>query len=403
MKELIRIPNRTWLVSTALVLSAIANGQAQPAPTRAAPVDLTKRQEAAARSISQAETMGVEVRIKDIARFRGIRSNQLLGYGLVVGLEGTGDTKNTPFTQTLLANAMKSFGTIVDISQLKVKNVAVVAVTAELPPFANPGNTIDISVQSLGDAKSLQGGTLLQAPLYAAGNREIAYAVGQGPISIGGFNASAGGSSVQKNHLNVGRIPSGGIVETAVPTKTVFDGKLFLELDDADLTTATRIAEKLEKSFPAFQPRALSGGTIELTLPAGKSAVEAMSEIETAKVHADVPAVVVINERTGTIIVGGNVRIGPAMIAKGSLQVTIRQFNDVAMPAPFTTASPTLVQNTEVTADEEKAQVAMIPGSATVADLARIFHKLRVSPSDVISILQGLQDQGALKARIKVQ
>ncbi len=397
------IPYRSLVAAGAILLAAISSAQSKPAPAKGDSAELAKGLAAEAKRLSQLESQGVEVRIKDIARFRGVRSNQLLGYGLVVGLEGTGDTKNTPFTQTLLANAMKSFGTIVDIGQLKVKNVAVVAVTAELPPFSNPGNTIDISVQSLGDAKSLQGGTLLQAPLYAAGNRESAYAVAQGPISIGGFNASAGGSSVQKNHLNVGRIPSGGIVEMGVPTKTVFDGKLFLELDDADLTTATRIADKLEKAFPSYQPKALSAGTIELTLPAGRSAVEAMAEIESAKVFADVPAVVVINERTGTIIVGGNVRIGPAMIAKGSLQVTIRQFNDVAMPAPFTTASPASVQNTEVTAAEDKAQVAMIPGSATVADLARIFHKLRVSPSDIISILQGLQDQGALKARIKVQ
>lgn len=400
--------NRLRISFTILLagLAVLAGAQAKPPakPTGSSPViDLTKRQDTEARRLAQAESQGVEVRIKDIARFRGIRSNQLLGYGLVVGLEGTGDTKNTPFTQTLLANAMKSLGTIVDATQLKVKNVAVVAITSELPPFANPGNPIDVAVQSIGDAKSLQGGTLLQAPLYSAASRDVVYAVAQGPISIGGFNASAGGSSVQKNHLNAGRIPGGAIVETAVPTKTVFDGKLFLELDDADLTTASRIAEKLAQAFPSYLPRPLSGGTIELTLPGDKSPVDAMSEIESAKVFADVPAVVVINERTGTIVVGGNVRIGPAMIAKGSLQVTVKQFNDIAMPAPFTNAQPVPVQNTEVTAEEDKAQVAMIPGSATVADLARIFHRLHVSPTDIISILQALQEQGALKARIKIQ
>lgn len=356
-----------------------------------------------AQQIASAETQGIEVRIKDIARFRGIRGNQLLGYGLVVGLEGTGDTKNTPFTQTLLANAMKSLGTIVDINQLKVKNVAVVAITAELPPFASPGNRIDITVQSIGDAKSLQGGTLLQAPLYAAASKEVVYAVAQGPISIGGFNASSGGNSVQKNHLNVGRIPDGGFVETGVPTKTVFEGKMYLELDDADLTTAHRIAEKLGQAYPQLAPRAVTAGTIELSLPEGMSPVEAMSEIEMAKVKADIPAVVVINERTGTIVVGGNVRIGPAMVAKGSLHVRIEKDQFANMPNPLTTAKPVVTEQTRVDAAEETAQVALIGPTATVADLARIFQKLKVSPTDIIAILQALQEQGALKARIKIQ
>jgi flagellar P-ring protein precursor FlgI len=387
----------------ALLAFAASAAPAQEAAGAKNQTAALNQQAAIGKGIAEAEQRGVEVRIKDIARFRGIRNNQLLGYGLVVGLEGTGDTKNTPFTQTLLANAMKDLGTVVDATQLKVRNVAVVAITAELPPFSSPGNQIDVTVQSIGDAKSLQGGTLLQAPLYAAVSRDVVYAVAQGPISIGGFNASAGGNSVQKNHLNVGRIPSGAIVETSVPTKTVFDGKMYLELDEADLTTSSRIAEKLGSIFPQFQPQPLTAGTIELTLPPGVSPVQAMSEIEMAKVFADVPAVVVINERTGTIVVGGNVRIGPAMIAKGSLNVTIEEFRDVAMPNPFTLARPVPITNNRVDAKEETAQVALIGSAATVADLAKIFHKLRVSPTDIIAILQALQDQGALKARIKVQ
>lgn len=403
MTKSTRKPNLLAWTALALIASPGAYPQ-DPSMTPANPGGNNQKDERAiAKGVAQAEEKGVEVRIKDIARFRGIRGNQLLGYGLVVGLEGTGDTKNTPFTQTLLANAMKNLGTVVDPLQLKVKNVAVVAITAELPPFASPGNLIDATVQSIGDAKSLQGGTLLQAPLYAAASRDTAFAVAQGPVSIGGFNASAGGSSVQKNHLNVGRIPGGGIVEMSVPTKTVFDGKMYLELDEADLTTSSRIAEKLAKDFPSFDPRPLTAGTIELTLPLGMSPVQAMSEIEMAKVFADVPAVVVINERTGTIVVGGNVKIGPAMIAKGSLQVTIEEFRDVAMPNPFTLAPPVPIVNNRVDAQETAAQVALIGPSATVADLAKIFHKLKVSPTDIIAILQALQEQGALKARIKVQ
>lgn len=352
--------------------------------------------------IKQSEEKGVEVRIKDIARFRGVRGNQLLGYGLVVGLDGSGDTKNTPFTQTLLANAMKFAGTVVDPAQLKVKNVAVVAITAELPPFAMPGNTLDITVQSIGDAKSLQGGTLLQAPLYAA-TRDTVYAVAQGPISIGGFNVGTGGNTVQKNHTTVGRIPSGGIVENMVQTKTVFEGKMYLELDDADLTTAQRIAEKLQKARPQYQASAVTPGTIELKLPEGASSIQAMSDIELLTVFADIPAVVVINERTGTIVAGGNIRIGPTMIAKGSLNVTITTQLEVSQPAPFSKGQTTVVPQTQVNAGEDQAQVVVTPPITTVADLARLFQTLRVSPTDIIAILQGLQQQGALKARIKIQ
>lgn len=354
-------------------------------------------------SIIDAEKNGIEVRIKDIARFRGVRSNQLLGYGLVVGLEGTGDTKNTPFTQTLLANAMKFAGTAVDPNFLKVKNVAVVAITAELPPFSTPGNRIDVTVQSIGDAKSLQGGTLLQAPLYAANSKDVVYAAAQGSVSIGGFNVGSGGNSVQKNHSTVGRIPSGAFVETAVSTQTVFDGKLFLELDEADLTTSKRVAEKIASVWPEYLPRSLTAGTIELNLPPDRLPIESMSEIELLTVRADTAALVVINERTGTIVVGGNVRLGPAVVAKGSLNVRIETDLLVSQPAPFSKGETAVVPQTRVDAREDQAQVALIAPTATVADLAKLFQALRVSPTDIIAILQALQEQGSLKARIKVQ
>lgn len=346
---------------------------------------------------------GISVRIKDIARFRGIRSNQLLGYGLVVGLEGTGDTKSTPFTQTLLANAMKAMGTTVDPETLKIKNVAVVAITSELPPFSAPGNSIDVTVQSIGDAKSLQGGTLLQSPLYAANSKETVYAVAQGSISIGGFQAGANGSSVQKNQLNVGRIPAGAIVENAAPTKFVFDNKMFLELDDADLTTANRMAQEINKTFPEFRAEALNGGTIQIVVPSGTPPISAMSRIEMTNVHADIPATVVINERTGTIVVGGNIKLGPALVAKGSLTVRIDTIPFVSQPAPFSQGTTVSGQASEVNATEDTAQVALMTETATVADMARLFHTLKVSPSDIIAILQALRDQGALKARIKIQ
>ncbi len=348
------------------------------------------------------EKDGVEVRIKDIAKFRGIRSNQLQGIGLVVGLEGTGDTKSTPFTQTLLANALKNWGTQVDPNALKVRNVAVVTITAELPPFAVPGNDIDVTVQSIGDAKSLQGGTLLQAPLYAANSKENVYAVAQGSISIGGFNVGSGGNTVQKNHSTVGRIPEGAIVEMPSPTKFVFDGKLFLELDTQDLTTAQRVATKLSATLPGFVARPLNGGTVEVTLPAGKTPIEAMSDIELTTVFADVPAVVVINERTGTITLGGNVKIGPAVVIKGSLNIRIVKDPVISQPNPFSLGHTVVTEQTTVTAEEDKAQVAIMGPITTVFDIAKLFQALKVTPRDAIAILQDLQTQGALKARIKV-
>lgn len=355
------------------------------------------------RNAIDAERMGVEVRVKDIARFRGVRSNQIHGYGLVVGLEGSGDSKKTPFTATLMANALKDFGTIVDPAQFNAKNIAAVSITAELPPYATPGNTIDVTVQSIGDAKSLQGGFLLQAPLFGASDKTKAFAVAQGAVSIGGFNVSSGGSSVQKNHVNVGRIPDGAIVESTVPYQVIFEGKLFLELQAGDITTAARLADALTEKFPQCLPTAVDGGTVQITLPPGENPMTLMSQIEQCTVMSDTPAVVVINERTGTIIIGGNVRIGPAVIAQGSLQVIIDKENFVSQPPPLSGGSTVTGSNTAVAAQEDTAQVALVGPSATVADLARIFQTLKVTPRDIIAILQGLRQQGALKARIEVQ
>ncbi len=391
------------MIATMLLAGALGSAQTQTAaPGKAGGQSAADRDRL--QRLAEAEREGIEVRIKDVARFRGVRPNQLRGFGLVIGLEGTGDTKKTPFTQQLLANALRDFGTAVDPSQMNLKNIAAVAVTCELPPFASPGNTVDVTVQSIGDAKSLQGGYLLQTPLYGAADKTKAYVVAQGPISIGGFNVSAGGNSVQKNHVNVGRIPGGGIVEASAPTQLVFGGSLFLEMDDADFTTARRIADRLSEAKPEYQPVALTGGTVQLRLPEGKNPVDAIAEIEGLTVKVDIPAVVVINERTGTVVVGGNVRVGPAVVAKGSLQVRIQEQTIVSQPdTPLAGGTTVVTSQTNVTAEEDKTQVAMVAPNATVADLARIFQELRLSAQDIIAILQDLKAQGALKARIKVQ
>lgn len=393
------------LAATAMLLIG-AHGQNDPGSTQRDAKEVRAERQDALRRMKEAnrvEKEGVEVRIKDIARFRGVRKNQISGFGLVVGLEGTGDSKKTPFTASLLANALKDFGTSVDAAQFQAKNIAAVTITAELPPYATPGNTIDVTVQSIGDAKSLQGGFLLQAPLYGQADKTKAVAVAQGAISIGGFNASSGGASVQKNHVNVGRVPDGAIVQLAVPYQVVFGDKLFLELDKGDITTAKRISIALAERFPSYSPVAIDGGTIQLSVPSDSTPMEVMSNVEQTTVLSDVEAVVVINERTGTIVLGGNVRLGPAVVAQGGLQVIIDSYLMISQPEPFSQGQTVKDEQKFVNVTEDEAKVALVGPSATVSDLARIFQALKVTPRDMIAILQALKQQGALKARIEVQ
>lgn len=350
----------------------------------------------------RSEQEGIDVRIKDIARFKGVRSNQLQGIGLVVGLNGTGDSQNSPATIQMLANALND-KTMLNVAQLQPKNVALVAVTAELPPFAVPGNRIDVTVTSMTDATSLQGGLLLRTPLYGPDQSGPAYVVAMGPVSIGGFNVQRAGSSVQKNHPTTGRLPEMGIVEHAVPTQLVFDGKMYLDLQQEDFTTANRMAEQISREYPEFNATAINGGTVQVSLPPGVSDVQAMSEIEEIHFLADTPATVVIDENTGTIVMGGNVRIGPAVVAKGSLTVKIQQDVVVSQPLPFTNGTTQSNPVANVQANEEDAHVTAMGPTTSVADLATIFGALKVSATDIIAILEALRDQGALKATLKIQ
>jgi flagellar P-ring protein precursor FlgI len=380
-------------------------------PVKAAPVvtsspvqERQRRQQAEIRKqlIARAEDQGVEVRVKDIAHFKGVVSNQLESIGLVVGLNGTGDTQNTPFTAQLLANAMND-KTFINAAQLNPKNVAVVFITAELPPFALPGNRIDVNVQSTGDATSLQGGYLLRTPLYGVQDRKTAYVVAMGPVSIGGFNVSKSGSSVQKNHTTTGVLPEMGIVVEGVKTQLVFNNKMTLQLNREDFTTAQRLAEQVNSEHAEYEATAISGGEVELTLPLGKNPVQAMSEIEAVHFFADTPATVVISENTGTVVMGGNVRIGPAVVAKGSLTVRIAQDNMISQPSPYSQGVTAAVSNAKVQAAEETAQVTEMGPTSSVSDLAIIFAALKVSATDIIAILEALQKQGALKATIITQ
>lgn len=387
---------------TRSLLALLAISLAGMAFSQVAPPDRNKLDQERRQLIADAERNGIEVRIKDVARFRGVRANQLQGIGLVVGLTNTGDTKNTPFTANLLANAMKD-KTIIDPKQLKAKNVAVVFVTSELPAFASPGNRADVTVTSAGDATSLQGGYLLRTPLYGPVDTEKAYMVAMGPVSIGGFNVGSNGSLIQKNHTTVGRLTSGGIVEQSVATEVVFDNKMYLELEDADFTTAQRIAAKLNETNPSYVAQALDGGTIQMAMLPGRTQVQQMAEIETLRFFSDTAATIVINENTGTIVMGGNVKIGPAVVAKGSLTIRVDQELLISQPLPFSDGQTVVANQAYLGAKESRAQVTMMGPTTTVADLSRIFQALKISAQDMIAILQALKAQGALKARIKTQ
>ncbi|HWA82754.1 MAG TPA: flagellar basal body P-ring protein FlgI, partial [Fimbriimonadaceae bacterium] len=305
-----------------------AKGGKQPAKPQNGPPPMTMEEKEAQRKVDDiinAEKNGIEARIKGIAHFRGIRSNQLMGTGLVVGLAGTGDTKKSVITQQIIANMFKEFGIKLDPAQLDLKNIAAVMVTADLPPFATNGQMLDVQVQSIGDAKSLVGGTLLQTALYAAGDQSTVYVSAQGSLNVGGFDVSAGGSSAKKGFVTAGRVPEGGIVERGAPTKLVWDGKIYLDLNQPDLTTAMRVASKINENYPKLNATAINGGTIEMTPPPDLPPMEAMSRVEELWVFADTQETIVINEKTGTIVIGGNVRVGPAAIVQGSLNVRIDQ------------------------------------------------------------------------------
>jgi flagellar P-ring protein precursor FlgI len=364
--------------------------------------DARRREGAKLQRIVRSEAEGIDVRVKDVAHFKGVTGNQLQNIGLVVGLNGTGDTQNSPFAAQLLASLLQDETTLG--TQINPKNIAVVTVTAEMPPFSSPGNRIDVNVQSMGDATSLQGGTLLRTPLYGPeGRKGPVFVVAMGPVSIGGFNVSRAGSSVQKNHTTSGRLPEMGIVMRGIDTTLVFNGKMYLELNQQDFTTCQRLADQVNREHSEYQAMPLDAGTIELSLPQGVSQVQAMSEIEAVHFSADTPATVVISENTGTVVMGGNVRISPAVVAKGSLTVRIAENLIISQPSPLSGGQTVVGSQANVNVKEDPAQITEMGPTSSVADLAMIFGALKISATDIIAILEALRDQGALKATLIIQ
>jgi flagellar P-ring protein precursor FlgI len=354
---------------------------------------------------SAAVSAGGDVRIKDVARVVGVRDNNLYGYGLVIGLNGTGDRSgSSPFTPQSVASMLQRLGIAVPPLALNGKNVASVMVTAKLPPFTRPGSTLDVTVSSLGDATTLQGGTLLLTPLQGPDART--YALAQGPVSVGGAVASGqGGDSVQKNHPTVGRVPAGAIVEREVPMALDPSG-IVLTLRQPDFTTAVRLAEAVNGVGLGPVARPVSPATVSVAVPPGERdrLTEFIARIESARLSVDTPARVVINERTGTIIMGSQLRISTVAIAHGNLVIQVKEDKQVSQPPPFAPqgSQTVVVPKSEVSIKEEKGQLAVVEGGASIGDVVQGLNALGVTPRDLISILQAMRQAGALLAEMEI-
>jgi len=340
-------------------------------------------------------------RIKDVAKVQGVRSNQLVGYGLVMGLNGTGDSNKILQTMQSQSSMLKTFGVTVSAAQMQSKNVAAVMVTAQLPPFVKPGDTIDITVSSMGDAKNLQGGMLIQTPLRAA-NGQV-YAVGQGPVVTGGFSAGSGGSSQSKNFPTVGMTTNGAIVERDVTTELVNNGTITLSLSQPDFTTANRMSAAIDNQFGSIS-MARDPGTVSVTVPSqySNNIVGFIAALEELYINPDNIAKIVVNERTGTIVMGANVTIDEVAVAQGGLSVRINKNQDVSQPGPFSGGSTVVTSNTTVDVKEGKANVMVLPATANVGDVVNALNAIGATPRDIISILQAMKAAGALHADLQI-
>jgi flagellar P-ring protein precursor FlgI len=337
------------------------------------------------------------VRLKDVVSIEGVRDNQLVGYGVVVGLAGTGDKSLTVFSAQSLANMLVRMGVTVNPTAIMVKNTASVLVTANLPPFAQPGVRIDATAAAIGDAANLQGGLLIMTPLRAADGQ--IYAVAQGSVVTGGFVAGRGGNSQTVNHPTVGRLPEGAIVERAPPSAPPSD-QVRLQLHRADFTTAARVAEALNKRFGSTRQQIAHAENVPASY--NQRRVEFVADVEAVLVDADLPAKVIINERTGTIIAGKDVRLLPTSILHGALTVEIKTTLAVSQPAPLSNGTTTVTPQTTTTAKEYPAKNISLKPGATVEDLVRALVALGSTARDIIAILQSLKAAGALEAELEV-
>ncbi len=344
-------------------------------------------------------------RLKDLASIQGVRHNQLVGYGLVVGLDGSGDqTTQTPFTVQSVISMLKQLGISLPATtnNMQLKNVAAVMVTASLPPFSQPGQNLDITISSIGNAKSLRGGTLLMAPLKGADGQ--IYAMAQGHVLVSGAGAGAAGSRTTVNHLSVGRISGGAIVERAVQT-TLGDGdSIFLELNDNDFSTASRVVEAINKNFGGEIAIAQDGRVIRVRAPeASSQRVAFLGALENLNVTPGrLAAKVILNARTGSVVMNQSVTLEACAVSHGNLSVVVSTNNAVSQPNPLTNGQTAPVQNAQVAIKSESGKVMMLPGGASLADVVRALNAIGATPQDLLAILQAMKAAGSLRAELEI-
>ncbi len=344
-----------------------------------------------------------QVRLKDIVSIEGVRGNQLVGYGLVIGLQGTGDQlRNTPFTQQSLAAMLERMGINVADARVQTRNTAAVIVTATLPPFARQGTPIDVQVSSLGDSRSLNGGTLIVTPLMGA-DGEV-YAVAQGPVVVGGFQAAGQAQSISSGVTTQGRVPGGGLVEREVPVTMRNVETVRLALRAPDFTTAIRIEEVLNGRFGPGTASALDLATVEVKVPFGfRDRLPALiAQMEGLQVRPQTPARVVVDERTGTIVVGADVRVEPVAITHGNLVIRVTESPIASQPGPFSNGETVVLPRTQVEVDDQRGRrLAVLPRASTLQSLVNGLNALGLAPRDLISVLNALKASGALHADLQ--
>jgi len=344
-------------------------------------------------------------RIKDLATIQGVRSNQLIGYGLIVGLDGTGDqTTQAPFTSQSVGTMLQQLGvTLPPNVNPQLKNTAAVMLTAQLPAYAQPGQTIDVTVSSIGNAKSLRGGTLLLTPLKGADGQ--IYAMAQGNVIVGGAGASAGGSKVQINHLSAGRVPAGATVERTVANEVLQGETIQLELKVTDFSAATQVAEAINRRAGASGPiaQAIDARVIQIRLPEPARRVAFMAELENIDVvQLAPPAKVIVNARTGSVVMNQSVMLEPSAVAHGNLSVAVSSTPVISQPAPFSQGSTVVAERADITIKQDSGALRMLEGAARLADVVKALNSLGASAQDLIAILQALKAAGSLKAELEI-
>ncbi len=342
-------------------------------------------------------------RIKELAAFEGVRENQLVGYGLVVGLSGSGDSDQAKIQLQSVATMLERMGVSVNASQMKLKNVAAVMVTATLPPFSKQGSRIDALVSSMGDAKSIAGGTLIMAPLKGADNQ--VYAVAQGPVLTNSFAFGGQAASAQKNHPTAGTIPSGALVERELPNTMAGKSRLTLNLVRSDFTTASRVTAAVNERFGGGTATTKDPGSVSIAVPSiyADKVFEFVSVVENLDVRPDNIARVVVNERTGTIVMGEQVRIATVAVSHGNLSLVIKETPQVSQPEPLSKTGETkVVPRTDMKVEEESRRLTVLPEGSTIGDVVRALNVLGVTPRDLIGILQAVKASGALEAELTI-